>query len=523
MSDIRLAVTGLLIMFAFCTSTPSAAQSIESLVMPGDVIEGHAYLEEDCSVCHIPFSRSEQRALCLDCHELVAIDIELNLGYHGRAPNARSDECSACHTEHEGRGADIVDLDEETFDHDLSDFELLGGHVEVACVDCHLPNLTYREASIECDSCHIEDMPHDEKPTVLCIDCHNESEWVDVHFDHDEGTNYPLEGKHAEVACRDCHEVEVFAGEDDSCVACHAEDDSHNGRSGDLCETCHNPTSWNDSSFDHTRDTEFQLLGRHNELACNDCHSEDPFADTMDMACVSCHLEDDDHNGHNGVECDSCHSNDSWTDQLFDHARDTEYALNGAHAEVACESCHIEPIFEVALEENCVSCHLEDDAHEGSQGTDCVDCHNEVSWEDVSSFDHDLTQFPLLGEHDNIACDDCHETKVFIDTNSECVDCHVEDDPHEEIFADNCDVCHNPVAWDLWFFDHNTQTEFELQGAHVEVTCEGCHRSSLATMQRIGFQCLDCHRSDDVHDGEFGADCGRCHSDTSFEEVRSLQ
>jgi hypothetical protein len=42
-------------------------------------------------------------------------------------------------------------------------------------------------------------------------------------------------------------------------------------------------------------------------------------------------------------------------------------------------------------------------------------------------------------------------------------------------------------------------------------------------MRKTGDRCADCHLSDDVHDGEFGPDCGRCHSDSSFQEVRSLQ
>lgn len=522
MTGTRRGFFGLLAMLATITSLPATAQTIESLVMPDEVVAGHADIETECSSCHKAFSRSEQRALCLECHELVAIDIELNLGYHGKSDEARTDECATCHTDHEGRRAEIVILDEETFDHDLTDFELLGDHSEAECTDCHAQDEKHRDAPTECDSCHADDKPHQEDPAELCTDCHNESGWADVNFDHN-STDYELIGKHAETACRDCHEVEKFDGTAENCFACHAEDDEHNGRSGEQCENCHNPSSWDDSSFDHKRDTDFPLLGRHNELTCNDCHSDDPFGDEMETDCVNCHLEDDDHDGHNGADCGSCHSNDAWTDSQFDHARDTEYALNGSHADVACVDCHIEPIFETALEQDCVSCHLDDDPHEGSQGAVCADCHNETQWEDVPFFDHDLTRFPLLGEHDNIECEDCHETKVFTDTETDCVSCHVEDDPHEGVYADKCDACHNPVAWDLWLFDHNSQTDFLLEGAHLDVACDNCHRSSLASMQKVGSRCIDCHRADDIHDGEFGADCGRCHGDTSFEEVRSLQ
>lgn len=523
MHEIRPGIVGLLLMITASTTLPAQAQTIESLVMPGDVVAGHADIETECNLCHIPFNRTEQRSLCLDCHELVADDIENGLGYHGKADDARTDECASCHTDHEGRSMDIVDLDEADFDHSLSDFELHGGHADVPCADCHLPGIKHRDAPWDCSSCHMEDMPHDDSPQSLCTDCHNESAWIEVKFNHDELTDYPLLGEHAEAACLDCHEVDSFSGQDDTCFACHATDDSHNGRSGNQCETCHNPTSWNDSSFDHARDTDFALVGRHDDLACADCHSDDPFSDRMDSACVGCHLDDDEHGGHNGPDCDVCHSNNAWAERKFDHSRDTDYDLEGAHADIECESCHIEPIFEIALTDECISCHVDDDVHEKSQGDTCGDCHNVRTWNDVQSFDHDLTRFPLLGEHDNIDCDDCHQTSVFVDTSSVCVDCHVDDDPHEDVFADNCEACHNPVAWDLWLFDHNAQTDFALLGAHVDVACADCHRSTLAAMQRIGGRCLDCHRSDDVHDGEFGADCGRCHNDSSFEEVSSLQ
>ncbi|MCB1844253.1 MAG: hypothetical protein KDI09_14930, partial [Halioglobus sp.] len=188
-----------------------------------------------------------------------------------------------------------------------------------------------------------------------------------------------------------------------------------------------------------------------------------------------------------------------------------------------CNDCHVEPLYEQSLATTCHGCHQDDDVHKGSQGEDCQGCHTETSWTEVPMFDHALTRFPLLGEHDNLECGDCHETQLFTDTASDCASCHIEDDPHENRFGDDCESCHNPVAWDLWFFDHNAQTDFLLDGAHVEVSCESCHRASLKSMLGNDEQCADCHRADDVHDGEFGTDCGRCHSASNFKEVRSLQ
>jgi hypothetical protein len=499
----------------------AAAQTIESLVMPGPVIEGHAEVETECASCHARFERARQRDLCIVCHEDVGLDINRQAGFHGLFENARVDACVSCHTDHEGRDFSIVILDEDTFDHDFTDRPLLGRHSEVPCADCHEPEKKHREAPSDCLSCHRDDDIHEGFASTACDDCHRETDWKEIEFDHST-TDYSLLGKHQEVACNDCHEDKTFRVTPTTCFGCHAEDDAHDGRSGNECENCHNPSDWHDSSFDHTRDTDFALIGKHAEAACDDCHSENPFEDENDSACIACHLEDDEHEAHNGEQCDTCHNTVLWTESQFDHARDTEYELLGSHATVACNDCHIEPIYEVELTEECSSCHLDDEPHEGSLGTQCNNCHNEVKWEEPVFFDHDLTRFPRLGAHQEPVCDGCHKTKVFTDIEPDCASCHAEDDPHNGHFNDSCDACHNPVAWEIWTFDHNTQTEFVLDGAHADVACDDCHRMTLDKIKAIDGTCRSCHRANDIHDGEFGFDCGRCHTATSFTEVRSL-
>jgi hypothetical protein len=485
-------------------------------------VRDHADIESDCGSCHKRFDRDAQRSLCLDCHDEIAGDFDRKEGFHGISPDVGGQQCAACHSDHEGRGADIVGLVAATFDHTLTDFELLGLHSDAACVDCHEPAKTYRAAPEECVDCHLEDDVHDSQLGTACADCHNPNDWAEFEFDH-ETTEFPLVGMHQDAECAGCHEDQTHQNTPTDCFGCHAADDIHEGRSGEQCGNCHNEESWTDTSFDHFRDTDFDLLGGHADLSCDSCHSDDPFRDQLQMDCVSCHLDDDEHKGHNGTDCASCHSNDNWTEIGFDHSQQTDFDLNGAHQELACNDCHVEPIFESAPGATCESCHLEDDVHEGSQGGQCQDCHSETSWEDAPLFDHSLTRFPLLGEHDNIECDSCHLTQVFVDTESACESCHLDDDPHDDNFGRLCESCHNPVAWDLWLFDHNAQTDFPIGGAHVDVACDECHRSSLSSMQDIGEQCGDCHRSDDVHDGEFGRDCGRCHIDRSFTDVRALQ
>jgi len=517
--DLYLAGIAMTLLFAI---SERATAQIETLVMPGDVIEGHADLEAECSSCHQAFQRSKQRALCLDCHEDINADIESGSGFHGLDRRASRKTCADCHADHEGRDADIVQLDESGFDHDVTNFALLGKHIEAPCADCHESGTKHREAQTECFACHEPDNVHGETMGTECGDCHAPTAWLDVEFDHDT-TEYPLVGKHMEAECSGCHEDQTFQDTPTTCFSCHAEDDHHEGRSGQECGNCHSPTGWTDTSFDHARDTQFLLDGKHAELVCGDCHTEDPFADELDTKCVSCHLENDNHEGHFGDDCGGCHTSTAWENAGFDHEVATSHALNGAHEPLECNACHIEPVFSVELQTDCLSCHEDDDTHEGTQGSQCLDCHTEHSWQEDVFFDHDLTRFPLLGAHAEPECDACHDSKVFRDAPENCIDCHREVDPHAGRFVENCALCHNPVDWQQWRFDHNTQSSFVLDGAHRDVSCESCHRRPMAQQSRLGSRCADCHRSDDIHDGEFGFDCGRCHSADSFRDVRSIQ
>ena len=121
------------------TWTASAQNIFEKLVMPGELVQGHAKLEKECSNCHELFTKGSQSRLCLACHKDINKDRELGKGLHGKRPDAVKPNCNVCHTEHKGRTADIVQLDKETFNHALTNFPLVGGHKEPACDGCHKP------------------------------------------------------------------------------------------------------------------------------------------------------------------------------------------------------------------------------------------------------------------------------------------------------------------------------------------------------------------------------------------------
>ena len=498
------------------------AADIEQFFMPGELIIGHEELTSECTNCHVRLRDTTQNKLCLDCHDHkpVAEDIRQKRGFHGKDENARSLECKACHSDHKGRDARVVWLDKDKFDHRFTDYELDGKHKLTECGGCHLENKKYRDARQKCFDCHSEDDAHDGKLGKKCESCHNPSGWGKSAFDHDK-TDFKLRDAHKKVNCNACHIGGKYKDTPKQCASCHAIRDVHANRFGKKCASCHQEKGWDKTIFDHDKDTDYPLEAAHRDATCNDCHS--PKYRVSDKKneirnCYSCHRSDDAHDGLNGKECQDCHVVRGWPYAEFDHAANTDFALNGAHDNLACEACHALGAETKEIDTACNSCHKQDDAHKREQGTECNQCHREVAWLQDVRFDHDLTEFPLIGQHAAAGCESCHATSVFNDTGSQCNDCHGPDDVHEKALGEDCTLCHNPNDWLIWSFDHD-KTDFELRQAHAELHCHSCHYKPLEDMDRSSWRCADCHRRDDIHNGNFGNNCDKCHNQKSFDEI----
>jgi len=437
-------------MAGVATSTVRAQNLFEQLVMPGPVVAGHAKLEKECGDCHQPFSQGSQTRLCLACHKEIAADRQTGRGFHGRESDAVKPECSHCHTDHEGRGADIVQLDRETFNHEFTNFALRDAHKAVPCGGCHAQTVKFRNAPGRC-------------------------------FD------------------------------------CHKANDPHRGRLGETCENCHGETSWHRvKAFDHDR-TKFRLEGAHRTVACSACHVDERYKG-IGTACATCHQIQDVHAGRYGGKCDSCHDQSKWSTVRFDHDKATKFPLRAAHAKVKCDSCHTGDLYRDKLATTCVSCHRKDDPHKGQLGSRCEQCHGETSWRRTTSFDHDVTRFPLIGRHAVVPCEECHRTSLFKGTPLTCASCHP-DQHHEGRLGANCALCHNPNSWARWRFDHDAQTRYPLTGAHRGLNCQACHVTRNVAKITLATDCYACHRQDDAHRGAFGQTCGRCHTTSSFKQV----
>ncbi len=237
---------------------------------------------------------------------------------------------------------------------------------------------------------------------AACEDCHTTAGWrplrTDLAFDHNTQTEYALAGTHAITPCRSCHlnvRLDQPQLDGDPCGLCHV--DIHQGRFIETCEVCHDMESFEEVNGDRLHNqTAFPLTGGHRDAACQSCHFDDQLGGytPLDTNCFACHDvildQAPDHIERNfPLECQLCHTTFSWTDGQFNHALVSQgFTLVGAHTRSSCSGCHtsdtsFELIFFPANQNDCFSCHEAafERSHAGSGfSTNCLDCHNQDSW-----------------------------------------------------------------------------------------------------------------------------------------------
>ncbi|MCR9153548.1 MAG: cytochrome C [Bacteroidetes bacterium] len=448
---------------------------------PGKLSEAHAEFEglDNCTLCHkIGAQVSEQK--CLECHKELQSLLDANRGYHS-SKEVQAKTCVNCHSEHHGRKFDALHFDEDQFDHELAGYPLEGAHDRIDCRDCHKPD-------------YIAD---------------------------------------PELAKR----TKTFLGLEAACLSCHV--DYHQEDLGADCLSCHNYESFKETpGFDHD-ETDFPLVGAHQEVQCLDCHPKvmkagrdfQQFSNLSFQKCTDCH--EDSHNGKFGENCTDCHREESWSilknKHRFNHNL-TDYPLEGQHKLVACNDCHRSGNFQASMPfARCTDCH--EDYHQGeisaiSSGVkDCDACHALTSPFTSSSYDwqdHQESDFALEGAHLATPCFACHkETENsrwdFQFESQSCVSCH--DDVHQDFLSEkyypnqDCEACHTAEAWSDIKFDHK-ETGWNLDGAHAKENCRACHyNSNLQRFKVLSGDCVECH--DNVHGSQFEAkgtnNCLLCH------------
>ena len=419
------------------------------------------------------------------------------------------------------------------------------------CRSCHAGKT--KEMDRNCLSCH-QDIQrlreqkrgfHARNGDAPCASCHPDHAGRDFEliawdggsfekFDHAKA-GWPLAGKHAKAACRDCHQpkhqsvefmklskredpAESWVGLETACASCH--EDTHRGALGPECARCHGNEAWKPATaFDHAA-TAFALTGKHTDVECAKCHSAASLSLARDdqgrpiplykplphAECGACHR--DPHENRLGAACASCHKTSGFRDLAsgpFNHSL-TRFALRGAHASVECAKCH-DPVKaggKRPAHDRCDTCHR--DAHAGQTllkgapsepaAPDCAACHDERAFR-PSVFTperHATTAYPLDGKHRAIECRACHaKNPAGVPKDSlgtagvlmkpkfaACRDCHTE--AHGKQLARRadggaCESCHRVQGWkpSLFTVEDHSRLKLALQGRHAEAECAACH------------------------------------------------
>lgn len=242
----------------------------------------------------------------------------------------------------------------------------------------YVPEKLFRDAPDQCVDCHEQDDVHLGKQGKECDSCHSANNWREAKFDHGK-TAFPLKGAHERATCNQCHRSPDFKQTPGQCVDCHKIDDVHLNQFGPKCESCHATVKWSTTGFNHQRDTEFKLEGAHQALSCPTCHKSGTQAADLPRTCHGCHQQDDVHKDAMGSECSTCHHPVGWGVWRFDHDRQTEFSLQGAHKGLSCDACHAADASLEQLKQGggeCGQCHQAEDVHRGAYGMACDGCHD---------------------------------------------------------------------------------------------------------------------------------------------------
>ena len=339
------------------------------------------------------------------------------------------------------------------------------------------------QADDSCAACHGElEFGSDDSSFCANSACHGRS-WPEVELDAAFPHPIPLEGKHAEVWCHDCHEG--VREPEYECANCHTP--PMEPHFGPVCEDCHSPLGWEQADlgdFQHP----VALEGAHAALACSDCHTTDV---DLTYECANCHEPPSD--THFGPVCEDCHTPTSFQDATLPPELHP-VPLTGAHQRATCDVCHAEG--QRVPEYVCSNCHQPPPDH---YGTTCEDCHTPTSFSDAAmpSGEHPIA---LEGAHATASCASCHGD-FSEDLEYVCEDCHERPENH---LLGACNFCHNPegfAASASFLVDMAPEVSHELEGRE---DCFVCHDPDGEIQPApsnhgdyIVEQCSLCHKAED--------------------------
>ena len=267
-----------------------------------ELVGAHATIQ--CSDCHQGTTTGLQSD-CFSCHE----------DDYNSAPDHSTlnypINCEICHNS--------ITWEDVIFDHANTNFPLTGAHTSLNCDDCH--STGYTGTSTICYECHQTAYEQTTNPNHVTLSLSTDCETCHTTDPNWEPATFPVHNNYFELLgahtlinnCDDCHNGN-YNNTPNTCMGCHAID--YNGTNDpphqslgfpEDCLICHDMNGWEPASFDHAF---YPISSDHNNVDCNECHSEPGYQ----PQCMSCHNDDflEEHDPGDPTDCWSCHDTFDW-------------------------------------------------------------------------------------------------------------------------------------------------------------------------------------------------------------------
>jgi hypothetical protein len=519
----------------------------QSTTNPPHASAGPAFASGNCQGCHnfdswlgakfdhtttgFPLTAGHANVPCTNCHINNNYNLQIaptdcgNSGCHlstwrqtnnpthsSAGPAFAAANCSTCH--------DTITWTDNTFNHSVTGFTLIGVHATTPCALCHVNNnynLTIQPTDCGNSSCHLTQWNSTQTlggnvpnhvtagfPITQCSSCHDTVNWADSTFNHTT-TGFPLAGQHSvpPLRCAQCHTNNNYnlqiASTDCANSGCHQTDWQNTNNpvhpaagatfAAANCSNCHTTashfttTSWNHSSTGWTLAGNHQMSPAGVVTNCNQCHVGNNYSLTVtDCYNSGCHTADWNSTATLGGAvpshvaaqfptslCSTCHDTLSWADGKFDHGT-TGWALTGGHVVPTAGGVQA-----------CTDCHVNNNYSLTAANTACYGCHV-TQWNSTQTLGGSVPNHIAAGYP--TTCDTCHTTSSWLGATfdhtyfpiphhgSVCNDCHQVSTNYSSF---TCINCHTTTA------HQQTQTVNEHNGVsnfvYGPTTCYNCHKN----------------------------------------------
>jgi hypothetical protein len=430
--------------------------------------------------------------------------------------------CGACH-------ATTSFTDQTAFSHDDTRFPLVGKHKPVDCSSCHAAGeqkgkskgvVRYRPLEHQCGDCHADEhvgqLTRTKEARNACSDCHTPEGFAPAKFDHDTQSAYPLVGRHEQADCKKCHPMVDVGGNQiarykpvpTTCIECH--EDEHEGAFDGYYPTAiPTDTEPTESTTTVALMQPVPIDAGPSTTVATDAGVVTPAASTSpeDAGVAPAPTISIVPDGAKG-RCDGCHTPLGWGPADFAHER-TGWPLTGRHQLAACFGCH-QNNYQRSTSTACATCHR--DPHAQEFGANCQGCHTtEVFTGPMFPVDaHRRLNFPLVGRHAVLPCDECHVEKrdrTYTRAALDCASCHRNDaraaaavtvNHNRAPFTANCQGCHTPISFKPATFAQHDKCFPVSRGSHAGVRCLECHtkvagENFTGDCDGVPVRCAECH------------------------------